>query len=1166
MNRETAQSTGIHVWYSNQLERLADRLIENLRKTRDDPKTRLFRMPPIIVPNRNIETYLKYEIARGAGIAAGLKFQVTDEFLNELLETRDQKPKSKLADGAVMRAMFVDILSDEADPGRPLPEVVRTYIDAGGADQDARDMRRFQLASRLARLARQYGDTRPGLSRAWAEGQVTLEGDPLEATEQWQRDLWARVVEQPGGPQARARDNRGMEWVLPPQLFEVLAKNQSQSLKEVHIFGFSYLLHGHRELIEHLMKKSEIHIYMLSPFIEFGDDPADLPIVAQWGRPGREYFRMLNEIDGTGFQSDFVPSESSTVLGRLQREILRRSPESNAPFERDDSLAILACPGIRREAEVVANEIWRLIRDDGRRGSPADRLRFRDIAVLLADSANQAAYQAHFRAIFEELHGIPFNMVDLPLAGECQVIEAVLLLLALPLGEFTRPELLKVLTHPAVRARFPEADVNRWRNWCLGLEIVHGADHRDHEGTYIDRDSFHWEQGLRRLVLGAFMTGSHHGDDQVFRLEDAGYLPYDQAADGLADAARLLVLVRSLVADARFARSARLSMTQWSDFFVRMVNAYLAADSDSEQRALSQCLQKIQDLRDQDVAGRKVGYRIACESLREALAGLTGSRGHYLADGVVVSPLLETRALPFRVVFLCGLGEGRFPAVEGPDPLDLTLARRQVGDVSPRERDKYLFLETLACPRDRLYLSYVARDSQTGDELEPSPVVHELVRHLHRGRAGNPIKDWVKSPPLRRFADDYFPRDSKGVRPREVPPNVSPAAWKESCARRLRASLSDHCKGWPRLSLQSLYELKGPLRDWLGLCPIVDAKPDRSAPRRLEISFRDLRQFLLCPLQGWARLMLRLHEDEEEDQAARLDEPFVTRRLGETTLLREVFFDALGRNVRDNVSGAFEPLYDSRAESRARRGLMPVGLFGDVERRRHLACLTGWHQAARQSDLLGAGRFQVHRFGHAGEDERVEQLESAIPLDVPLSNGPNGPRIIRVELVGRTELVARDLPGSMTPVVRDQARDKDFLAGFFDAVTLSLLPGHHDPAEYHAHVIPNSQERDVSKTHRILHNIDESRATRFLTDLLADLLGRPHDYLLPCEAVFEHLLKGTSIEAIVEKMKESDSPACSSRYGPVPNFAEYEPPGEDEARGMIERRFGLFRDSGGIAG
>ena len=88
MNRQTKRSTRIHVWYSNQLERLADRLIEELRETGDDPRTRLFRMPPIIVPNRTIETYLKYEIARGTGIAAGLKFQVTEEFLDKLLEKR----------------------------------------------------------------------------------------------------------------------------------------------------------------------------------------------------------------------------------------------------------------------------------------------------------------------------------------------------------------------------------------------------------------------------------------------------------------------------------------------------------------------------------------------------------------------------------------------------------------------------------------------------------------------------------------------------------------------------------------------------------------------------------------------------------------------------------------------------------------------------------------------------------------------------------------------------------------------------------------------------------------------------------------------------------------------------------------------------------------------
>ena len=107
---------------------------------------------------------------------------------------------------------------------------------------------------------------------------------------------------------------------------------------------------------------------------------------------------------------------------------------------------------------------------------------------------------------------------------------------------------------------------------------MRGADRIDHDGTYIDRELFHWEQGLKRLVLGAFMSGPQSGDDRVYESGESEYLPYDQPADALADIGRLLALMRSLVADARFARSAQLTMTEWSAFFARMVNAYLAAD------------------------------------------------------------------------------------------------------------------------------------------------------------------------------------------------------------------------------------------------------------------------------------------------------------------------------------------------------------------------------------------------------------------------------------------------------------------------------------------------------------------------------------------------------------------------------------------------------------
>ena len=64
----------------------------------------------------------------------------------------------------------------------------------------------------------------------------------------------------------------------------------------------------------------------------------------------------------------------------------------------------------------------------------------------------------------------------------------------------------------------------------------------------------------------------------------------------------------------------------------------------------------------------------------------------------------EPRALPFRHIFIAGLGEGRFPRPDPADLLDLRRARRRAGDVTPREQDQYLFLETLLGARVHLEL------------------------------------------------------------------------------------------------------------------------------------------------------------------------------------------------------------------------------------------------------------------------------------------------------------------------------------------------------------------------------------------------------------------------------------------------------------------------------
>ena len=188
--------------------------------------------------------------------------------------------------------------------------------------------------------------------------------------------------------------------------------------------------------------------------------------------------------------------------------------------------------------------------------------------------------------------------------------------------------------------------------------------------------------------------------------------------------------MRSLLADARFVRENRLTLSDGPLYAAQLIATFAC---DGPASGIARLLRALGRLEAMDL-GQRVSGRVAAEIAGRAIASLEGGRGRYLAEGVVVSSFLPMRAIPFKVVFLLGLGEGLFPASAQRDALDLRAVQRRAGDVDPAERDRYMFLETLLCTRQRLYLSYVCRDETTGDPLQPSAVVQSccVQNRIHR--------------------------------------------------------------------------------------------------------------------------------------------------------------------------------------------------------------------------------------------------------------------------------------------------------------------------------------------------------------------------------------------------------------------------------------------------
>ncbi len=1058
--------------HSDHVEHLLASLIEAL------PPVDPFSPTTIVVGSHVVERWLVRELALARGVAAGLELVTFDRFL-EMTWTRGA-PGLASIDRAQLASAIASVLAD-ADAVRRIP-AVESYLAAAPGAGDRAGPRRVQLAHRVAALCWTYAGTRPDWMHAILEGRVPaeLQDDPAAA---WQVALIHRALGPLGASSADrvlvpapvlpwARRRRGLS--LPP-------------LRPVFVFGFSYLLRSQLDALTDLAATTDVTVFVTDPCEELWDDvsgrgsAADaetvtdpLPLV-MWGKPVRDTLAALVERSGGDVEHRFSPIESTSALGRLLSDVrVRRvaGAAADAAPPSDTGVTVLSCPNSRRELEEIAAQARRCLDAD-------PTLAANDIAVWIAGDADD--YLAQGPAAFEAV-GVPCHLIDAPIDDRGRVSEAILAILELPTSNMTRRDLLRVMTHPAVLASHPSVDVTDWVRWTDRLGIAHGADDAAHRHTYLEDHPghFHWDQGVRRLALGAFMVGDR-GDRGLARVAGREVVPEELRLDQQASGATYALLVRSLCEDARWLARLEAPLARWAEVFADLVGAYLGARDREGERDLERVRKMLAALARRDLDRRPLGFREAREHVRDLFAHARTDRGEPLAFGVLISPLRAMRSLPFRRTFIAGLDEARFPASDEGSALDLRRVAR-TGDVSPRDRDRAAFLETILGTRDHLYLSYVGVEPNSGHVLSPSPIVLELADALapYLGRASSreALAQLTRRVPLHRFGGPA----AEAARER----------WAVGVRERLRAHLTAGGHAIPD-EVGMLTLLSDPaqvtLRAALG---IVEAPPARTAvgtTRSLTIS--NLRGFLEYPVQAWAQSVLGLDELPDEEVVQRDDEPFVVDRLHRATLLRDVFT----AHVRDATS-SLEAIYDAATRDAQLRGQFPVGVFAEAARIVDLRVLHAWR--------AGLGPIAVDcatRIGFGRTTSPAARLYPA--LELPL----RGERTAR--LTGQTELLLRD--GSrFTSIIlvnrdRVEKRSPYHLRGALDHVVLAAAGLALDG---HAHRLIDANGATTEIAHGAWSQ-DDARA--YLSALIEDLVDNPHGYILPFETLARGLAGTTKL-------------------------------------------------------
>jgi exodeoxyribonuclease V gamma subunit len=728
------------------MELLVDQLEGVVRATRPAPCTP-FTKEIIVVQSKGMQRWLSMELARRVGVWANCDFPFPNKIVEQLFSALvpDCPAESPAFTPEVLTWKLVGLLQDSA--GEPGFEEISAYL----AD-DASGLKRMQLAERIADTFDRYTVYRPELLQAWEAG----------ADGGWQALLW-RALTSGATQKHRARLlselRQGSERTLPPQL------------ARISLIGIPTLPPFHLEVLSRVAQQAEVNLFLLNPCREYWGQivserelarlesrgeaewyETGNPLLASWGKLGREFFEAL-----IGDFSD-APSESfrevpaDTLLHAVQGDILNlRDPD---PVRRevaheDRSLTIHSCHSPMREVEVLHDTLLALFDAD-------PGLAPRDILVMTPDIERFAPYiGAVFGTPESDAVRIPYSIADRSLMNEGESAQALLAILKLCGSRYGVSGVLDILESPPVARRFGMTgdDLDLVRDWLRAANIRWGIDaaQRGEHGLPPFRENS-WEAGLDRLLLGYAMNGEgRHFFNEI--------LPFDDL-----EGSEALVLGRFLnFCERLFRRCCGLGrprpLAGWVVELRELLGEFLQADEEGEGElvALSDLMGKLGDNGALGGYGGEISIEVVRYWLTERLAQAERGFG-FLTGGVTFCAMLPMRSIPFQVVALIGMDDGAFPRRNPPRGFDLMAAAPRRGDRSPRDEDRYLFLEALLSARQRLHISYQGQSIKDNSELPPSVLASELTDYLARAfelPGGTPCGSVLRHP-LQPFSANYF--------------------------------------------------------------------------------------------------------------------------------------------------------------------------------------------------------------------------------------------------------------------------------------------------------------------------------------------------------------------------------------------------------------------------
>lgn len=979
---------GFVAFHSNRSEQLADVVVNWIRRHSLSP----LEEEVILVQSNGMAEWVKMELARMGGVCAATRVELPSRFLWRTYRQalgRESVPRDSPLDKVPMVWRLMQLLPTLI--AQPDFAAVAGFLKADEPD------RMLQLASKLADLFDQYQNYRADWLQAWARGEdhlILANGakSELPPEQRWQAQLWRAVLqtlddqqkqsirpelqqrvidllnsgEPLAGPVARRVVVFGMSQI-PLTTMQALAalSNHCQVILAIPNpcqFYWGDIMDG-RELLNAQRRRQPLRNGIELSSLPFENMHAHAhPLLASWGRQGRDFIRQLDEFDDAersrqqfdlariDYFSDEPEDAGTPLLLQVQnriRDLIPLAEHTAIPIAPDDqSIVFRSAHSKVRELEILHDKLLHLLA----KTNTENPLNPRDIIVMVPDIEQMAPA---IRAVFgqykrADARFIPFDIADMSAKSDSPVIGAVDWLLRLPMQRCSMSELVDILEVVSVAGRFgiDQEALPRLTQWMMGAGIRWGLNepHRAELGLGACGDQNSAWFGLQRMLLG-YASGWEPADSQLECLDAID--PYAEVSGLEAELAGSLAhMLQTLVSWWKDA-STPATPTVWADRCRKLLAAMFKCESDLDKQAMSaleQGLTTWQEASENAAFAEELPLMVVRSAWLEAVETPSLNQ-RFRAGGVTFCTLMPMRAIPFEVVCLLGMNDGDYPRRGTRSDFDLMglPGNARPGDRSRRDDDRQLMLEALLSARQVFYVSWCGHSVRDNSEQPPSVLVSQLRDYLSAGWGKEVVSSRTTQHPLQPFSRLYFE-------------NVDPDS-----------PLMTYAREWRTAHGASV----GPESE-SETAPVVEPLAAFVQAPNVPLTLSQLTQFLRNPVKTFFRQRLQVAFDETEQDDSD-DESFAVDGLQQYKLLQE-----LVANATAEPSELQEQLCVTRSLAKLRKsGVLPIKVFGELEQQGLQDTL---------STMLTAWRTQQARFPHPFERQSIRLEEGVVVLEDWIDN------------------------------------------------------------------------------------------------------------------------------------------------------------------------------------